>query len=151
MSSAPGSITQEIADALAVVLDTVDDVRAYAWDPAGAGFTSPCVVISLPRIRRRDADSAESELLAEDLFYTFPVSLYVKASNPVASQARMAQLIDSLIAAVDANPTLGITATTFRVEDAVLSELTPQLLAKENGDAVAWEYEGVAEIRAFKI
>lgn len=144
------TITQQIADALASVLDTVDDVRAYAWDPGGAGFSSPCVVISLPRIRRRDSDSPETELLADDLFYTFPVSLYVKPSKPAAAQARMAQLVDRLIAAVDANQDLGITATNFRVEDAVLSDMTPQLLAKENGDPVAWEYEGVVDVRAFK-
>jgi len=143
------SQTKEIAQAAADTFNSIVGVRGYRWDPQSGGMSGPSVVVFLPAMTRRELDSGESELLSCDRIYKFPISLYVDHGKPQSTQDRVADLVDELIAVIDANPTLGINSLTYRVEDAVLSDLEPQLYESQKGTPVIWEYRGTLSVKCF--
>jgi hypothetical protein len=104
------TVIQPTADALKAVIAAVTftpAVTVYRWAPAHLGNV-PAVVIDVPTLRRHDLDAAERELGSDDWFMTFPVSLHVDLKVPDRDQARIVELLEAVIAAIDANRTLGI-------------------------------------------
>jgi hypothetical protein len=148
--SARNTIGSELADALGATLEQVDGLRQHKWDPQSKGVKTPAVVIDLPDIDRRRADEKESELLGTDRTYRFPVTAFFDATGGTAAQERASNMVDAMIDAVDADPTLGGPGgTVFRVEDAVLTSFSPQLYESQKGTPVIWSYRGLAEVRIF--
>lgn len=109
----PGELIGAIGQNIADLLDALDDNHGYLWPPAVTGYGRPAAVVELPAIQRSELDGAEDHLGQDDWRFDFEVNFYfdLNIKNPQVEQARAAALLGSYIAAVDAEPTLGLPGT----------------------------------------
>lgn len=105
------TLIDPVAQALKALLEGLDvdpGVKAYWPAPKLMDGTGPWAVVELPRLRRTGTDEAETELGSDDWYLSFPVILYVALSDAKRDQARLLDLLEAAIKAIDDNPSLGI-------------------------------------------
>lgn len=103
------TIIQPTADALAATLAAADltvALKTYRWTVRDLDRV-PAAVIELPDLDRNARDEPERELGSNDWGMIFPVTLYFDLSEPVAAQEQAAETVEKVIAAIDADYTLG--------------------------------------------
>lgn len=108
------AVLTPVGDALAAVLAgitltppvTVEWAADRRWAPTRIGST-PAIVINVPTVRRTGLDEGEREIGSEDWLLTFGVDVYVDLKLPARDQQRAIDVVEAVIAAVDANHTLG--------------------------------------------
>jgi hypothetical protein len=104
------TVITPVADALATVLNGIaftPALKVYRWAPRRLDNV-PAAVINVPAVRRVALDEGERELGSDDWFLTFTLDLHIDLKVPDRDQQRAVELLEAVIAAVDANPTLGI-------------------------------------------
>jgi len=111
------TVITPVGDALAALLQTItftptlhvhwDTANDTRWAPSRLRDV-PAVTIDIPTVRRTALDEGERELGSDDWLLTFPVSLYVDLKVAGRDQQRAVELLEAVIAAIDANRTLGI-------------------------------------------
>ncbi|WP_158276945.1 hypothetical protein [Paraconexibacter algicola] len=104
-----------IAEALRDLADGLPTVKSAFWPAPRQMSALPGVVVEVPSGTRTLPDERESQLFADDWDMDFPVTIYVDLADPVAAQLRIAEVVDELVAGVDANPSLNGTALEARV------------------------------------
>lgn len=121
------------ASALVTMLRGVGFRRVHLWEPRE--IRPPAVSVGTPSLRRRGPDEAESQLSTFDYWIDYPCSLYCDLSKALESQQEMVNGLVAIVAAVDADPSLGGT-----VLDAVVSEADPFVEQDRNRPLVGYQF-----------
>lgn len=136
-------ILNNIAGAISTTLTTaITGFKVYTYEPrdvepATAGGSTGGVaatVLGPTKILRGPPDTGESQLGSDDWHTTWLVRLYVQMDDPKTAQEDMRLLVSKMIAALDANQTLGLAGTL----DAVIEEVAePEFTTSEAGRQLA--------------
>jgi hypothetical protein len=105
----PSTVITPLAQALSALLQGIDfqpAVTAY-WPAPSSAIKPPAAVIDIPEVRRTGIDEPEEQLGSDDWTLTFPVELLVDLAVAERDQLRIVDLLEAVVAAVDANPSLG--------------------------------------------
>jgi hypothetical protein len=110
---------QAIAD-IATGLAVDVTVTGSKWAPRDLS-NLPAIVVELPEVRRAGLAGEEPELYADGWWMTFDCILYVELVEAASSQTTVVDIAEAFIAAIDADPSLGIT----RIEEARVTSAGP--------------------------
>lgn len=100
--------------------------RVY-WPAPKRIEKTPALVIDLPTIERIRAEEAEREMGRRDYQMTFGLSLYFSLTDAETAQLRAAEMLELVIARIDAHPTLDLAG----VSDARLFQSEPDIDASD--------------------
>lgn len=132
------TVIQPIGDALAAVLEDLEGTRSTdTWAPRETG-ARPAAVVELPSIRRSELDRAEDHLGEDDWSHTFWVVFYfdLAVKKPQLTQAKAAEIVESWIKAIDANPTLGLDGLVQEAK--VVATEEPEFAEGESKPVMRW-------------
>ena len=105
------TVLNNIAAGIAAVLDTIPDLAiVYAYEPIDLDQRPAATVDGPTEITRSEPDSPESQLGAYDWRTTWTLRIYVDVQEAGADFETIRALLGQVVAAIDANPTLGGTA-----------------------------------------
>lgn len=105
-----------------------NELKVYAYEPRDLD-TLPAVTIDGPTdFRRTEPDEAESQLGSNDWRLTYTVRIYVRLGDPETAAAQSRTILGQVIAAIDADRSLGGEAEI----DASITEGSRELVAEEN-------------------
>lgn len=120
----------------------ITGLKVYTYEPrdieptpAGGSTGGVAVTILGPMTMRRGApDTAEPQLGSDLWDSTWLIHLYVQLDDPKTAQEDMRRVVGQMIAAVDANQTLGLAGTL----DGVIEEVQqPEFTTTEAGRQLA--------------
>lgn len=76
-------------------------VKGEKWEPEIGGLQLPCGVVGLPSFDRTPLDDPEGQLGARDWYLDYPVELLVDLSKPRDDSAKVAEIVEAFILAID--------------------------------------------------
>ena len=137
------SQSEAVADAIAAAISGLTpSTYAHRWDPAFAGIDRVPAGIVLPP-ERIDAMANRAQLGSRDWRVDWPVLLYVDCARLPSAQTRAMETVEALIAAIDADDTLGGEVEQARVISAAAIDIDESagraLLEVEATIATRWQ------------
>lgn len=119
------------AEALVAIIERLG-FRGELWEPQTIRL--PAGTVGTPTLRRRAPDDRESQLLTNDWWVEFTVSLYFDLRDAQKAQQGMVDGLLAFTRAIDADPSLALT-----VLDAAVTSAVPFVEKDRNRPLVGYE------------
>lgn len=97
-----------IATAIANAVDNVSGLKVYGYEPRDLDSLPAATVLGPTTFERTAPEESESQLGSSDWHLTYTVRLYVANDNPDEAMTSARSYLGQVIAAVDADRTLGL-------------------------------------------